>query len=310
MRVLGVDGGQSGIRLRHSGDGATIEVGGVSRLEGDTDALVVDAVARGWTRTSRTRVDRVVLGLTTAPVDDAVRDRLCLGVSQVTDAAEVWLADDAVTSHAGALSLGWGICLVAGTGVGCLVAPQDGPARIVGGHGYLLGDEGGGFWIGRHGLAAVLRAGDGRAPATALTDAAAATFGSLDGLHVRLHSADRPVNTIAQFATQVLAVAAAGDGVADRIMTAAANELYALVRAGTAMGTADEAMPLGLGGRLLAPGTALRSRLDAVIASGEIPVRPRTADGSALDGAVSIGLSGRTGPYDGLIHIWTRGAVA
>ena len=56
-----------------------------------------------------------------------------------------------MTSHAGALSLGWGVSLVAGTGVACLAVPAEGEPRIVGGHGYLLGDEGGAFWIGREG---------------------------------------------------------------------------------------------------------------------------------------------------------------
>jgi N-acetylglucosamine kinase-like BadF-type ATPase len=38
-----------------------------------------------------------------------------------------------------------------------------------GGWGYLLGDEGGGFWIGRSALTAVVRQFDGRGPATLLT---------------------------------------------------------------------------------------------------------------------------------------------
>ena len=71
MRVLAVDGGQSAIRLRHSDGGGTVEVDGVSRLEGDTIAAVADAVAEGWRRGGFDLVDRVVLGLTTAPADAA-----------------------------------------------------------------------------------------------------------------------------------------------------------------------------------------------------------------------------------------------
>ena len=66
----------------------------------------------------------------------------------------------------GALSLGWGVSVVAGTGVACLTVPADGAARIVGGHGYLIGDEGGAFWIGREGIRAALRAMDGRGAST------------------------------------------------------------------------------------------------------------------------------------------------
>src|SRR5689334_18804531 len=157
-RVLGVDGGQSAIRLRHADTGRVIEVDGVSRLEGDTVDAVVRAVADGWARLGAPVTDRVVLGLTTAPTDTPSRDRLCAGVARATDASEVWLADDAVTTHAGALSGSWGVSVTVGTGVACLAVPRAGDPCIIGGHGYLLGDEGGGFWIGREGLRAVLRA--------------------------------------------------------------------------------------------------------------------------------------------------------
>ena len=50
MRVLGVDGGQSGIRLRHSAEDRVVEVEGVSRGEGDVVAAVADAVARAGAR--------------------------------------------------------------------------------------------------------------------------------------------------------------------------------------------------------------------------------------------------------------------
>ena len=45
-----------------------------------------------------------------------------------------------------------------------------GRAARSGGWGYLLGDEGGGFWIGRAALSAVVRQFDGRGPATLLTE--------------------------------------------------------------------------------------------------------------------------------------------
>ena len=48
-------------------------------------------------------------------------------------------------------------------------ATPSGRAARAGGWGYLLGDEGGGFWIGRAALSAVVRQFDGRGPATLLT---------------------------------------------------------------------------------------------------------------------------------------------
>lgn len=307
--VLGVDGGQSGIRLRHSGGDRVVEVDGVSRLEGDTVAAVADAVARALRNCDLGPAELVVLGLTTAPADTAASDRLCRLVSEATGAPRVWLADDAVTSHAGALSLGWGVSLVVGTGVACLALPADGEPRIIGGHGYLLGDEGGAFWIGRQGLRAVLRAGDGRGPGTALAGAASDRFGSAANLHVRLYELGRPVNEIAYFAPEVLAAAEAGDAVADGILDEAVSELVLVAQAGAAWaGVGASTVPLALGGRLFAEGSAIRRRFDTRIARRGVPVAARTADATALEGAVRLGLAGDPGAYRGLIHVWTEGA--
>jgi glucosamine kinase len=310
-RVLGVDGGQSGIRLRHSLGDRMVEVEGVSHQEGDTIAAVADAVAEGWRRGGFDPVDRAVLGLTTAPADADGRDRLCHRVGAAIGAPQVWVADDAVTSHAGALSLGWGVSIVAGTGVACLAVPQHGAPRIIGGHGYLLGDEGGGFWIGSRGLRAVLRSAEGRGPDTSLVGPARRRFGSLTELHVRLHAGDRPVDAIARFAPDVLEAAEGGDAAATAIVDEAAEELLLLARAGAAWaGDGAVTVPLALGGRLLEPGTEVRRRLlDRLIATG-LPIEPRSADASALDGAILLGRSGDPGAYGSLIHTWSEGGPA
>ncbi len=311
MRVLGVDGGQSGIRLKTSIDDRVVEMAGVSRLEGDTIADVATAIGEAWRVGGRDPVNRAVLGLTTAPTDAVARERLCVLVSAVIDTPEIWLADDAVTAHVGALSMGWGVSVVAGTGVASLVVPVSGEPLIVGGHGYLLGDEGGGFWIGREGLRAVLRAADGRGPQTGLSEVAAARFDGLADLGDRLHSAQRPVNDIAQFAPEVLAMAEAGDPIASDIVDGAADELLTLVRAGEQAAGADEArVPVALGGRLLASSSPLRVRLERRVRVGMPGVVVRSADGSALDGALALGCGTNPGRYQALVHVWHRAMAA
>ena len=60
--------------------------------------------------------------------------------------------DDTVTGHIGALSGGDGVSLIVGTGVACFAMAHDRSAVwAVDGKGFLLGDDGGGFWIGRRG---------------------------------------------------------------------------------------------------------------------------------------------------------------
>jgi glucosamine kinase len=307
-RVLGVDGGQSGIRLRHSSSDRTVEVPGVSHLEGDAVTAVAAYIGDGWREGAFEAIDRVVMGLTTAPSDRWDADRLCGLVGAVTGAPEVWVSDDTVIAHAGALSLGWGVLVLAGTGVACLSVPDLGEPRIIGGHGFLLGDEGGAFWIGRQGIRSVLRARDGRGAATSLVEAAERRFGDLADVHIRIHAAERPVNAIAQFAPDVLAAADAGDAVAVTILDEATEELRRLAQAGAAWaGTAGRAVPLALGGRLLAPGSALRDRLDTRLRDDAVTLTPRIADASPLDGALLLGAADDPGQYLGLVHVWHQG---
>ncbi len=307
-RVLAVDGGQSAIRLRHSSSDRVVEVHGVSRLEGDTVDAVASAIAQGWLGSGFGPCDRVVMGLSTAPADEPSQDRLCRHVNRVIGADEVWLADDSVTCHAGALSMGWGISITAGTGVACLVVPETGAPSVLSGHGYLLGDEGGAFWIGREGLRAALRTADGRGPATALVDAAIRRFGGLADLGIRLHSAVRPVNDIAHFAPDVLAVADAGDEVARHIADESTTELVILIRAAVAVAqrgspATETSVPVAVGGRLLADGRPLRRRLDEQLADAAIAAAVRTADGSSLDGALGLGALSDPGRYRSLVHV-------
>ncbi len=219
--------------------------------------------------------------------------------------------DDAVSTHAGALSGGWGISLAVGTGVGCLVVPRDRTgARMVDGHGFLLGDDGGGFWIGSRGLRAVLRAADGRGAATRLTERAIERFGEIEGLHVRLHSTDRAVNSISQFARDVLSTAEDGDDSANRIVADAVTQLAITVRA--AGGLADAvgaAVPLALSGRLVAPGTMLRRQLDERLRLEQPTVEVRSADHDALAGTIQLGSGALPTEYRALVHVWRRGTV-
>ena len=146
------------------------------------------AIAEGWRASGFGPCDRVVLGLTTAPADWPSQDRLCRHVNAGIGAPEVWLADDAVTAHAGALSLGWGVSVTAGTGVACLAVPETASRASSAATATCSGDEGGAFWIGREGL----RAASGRTTAAdrrpRSLDAAARRFDGLDDLGARLHA--------------------------------------------------------------------------------------------------------------------------
>src|SRR5438128_1339137 len=77
-----------------------------------------------------------------------------------------------------------GIVIVSGTGSIAYGRNANGEAARAGGWGHMIGDEGSGYWIGREALTAVMRAADGRGPATGLSDDILAYFQVTDVSHL------------------------------------------------------------------------------------------------------------------------------
>ena len=74
-----------------------------------------------------------------------------------------------------------GVVIISGTGSIAYGRNAAGEAARSGGWGYVLGDEGSGYWIGRAALRAVLREADERGPKTALTPLLLEHFGVAAG---------------------------------------------------------------------------------------------------------------------------------
>ncbi|MFO7960474.1 MAG: BadF/BadG/BcrA/BcrD ATPase family protein [Nitriliruptoraceae bacterium] len=136
-------------------------------------------------------------------------------------ASGVVLTSDVVTSHLGALAGQSGVVAAVGTGTVVLGLSPSGDAAKVDGWGYLLGDAGSGFDVGRQGLSAAMAAHDGR-QRTLLAAAAQARFGPLSELPGRVYAEPEPVHLVASFAPDVAAAARRGDAVALGIWDAAA----------------------------------------------------------------------------------------
>jgi N-acetylglucosamine kinase-like BadF-type ATPase len=127
--------------------------------------------------------------------------------------------------------VGEGILLYAGTGsVAMYIDDEAGPVRA-GGWGYLLGDEGGAYWIGRESIRWVLAGldtGEEVAP-DSLSDVILKEIGATnwDGIKAFVYSSDR--SEIAKLAAIVGRLADAGDADAQGIIYEASQFLIALV---------------------------------------------------------------------------------
>src|SRR5436190_1012271 len=120
------------------------------------------------------------------------------------------------------------ICLViAGTGSIAYGRNEKNQAARAGGWGYMLGDEGSGYWIGRAALRAVLRESDRRGPKTMLTGLLLNYYGvarAQDLIHQVYHGTLRP-GAIASLAQCVQGAFTDGDPVAIGILRGSADQL-------------------------------------------------------------------------------------
>ena len=174
--------------------------------------------------------DEVGLGVSGLTSDEADAGYLLAATAQHGVRA-VHLAHDSITAYLGALGDDRGAVVASGTGVVTLAVGRTELARVDG-WGYLLGDAGSGYWLGRAALDAVMRAHDGRGDATALSAIALAEFPDLEHAYIELQADPGRVGRIAAYARHVAVAGAAGDAVALVIVSDAGRELAASVIAG------------------------------------------------------------------------------
>lgn len=288
----GVDVGGSGVRAvvefatgrrrvrltRPTHRRATID--GASVVE-----AAVEAVTQAADAEHPPRLDAVCVGTTGLPglIEDpaaiavALRDRL--------GARRVMVAGDALTTHLGALGGRPGVVVAAGTGVIALGTDLGPVWNRTDGWGHLLGDEGGGAWIGRRGLAAALRHLDGRAGGSAPLAAAVATrYGDPAGLLGRVYNGDSPSFELAAFAPAVAEAAHGGDPVASGIWRDAGERL-----AESAVAAAAGLEPLfSWGGGLFRTGSLLEDPFRRAVLTRVPAARIVAPDGDGADGALRL----------------------
>ncbi|WP_055558145.1 N-acetylglucosamine kinase [Streptomyces sp. NBRC 110028] len=278
-----------------------------------------------------------------ASLGDDLRATLPGALAEEFGVRRLALAADAVTGYAGALGQRPGAVVAAGTGLialgavplplaesaasdrttgGATTDPSTG-GRVPGwrradGWGHLLGDCGGGAWIGRAGLEAAMRAYDGReggsGPLLARLEAVFGPAGELPGkLYPR---PDRPA-VLASFAPEVGRCAAGGDPVAEAVLRDAARHIAQAAAAVCPrpepgdIATSDITTgDIALTGGLFRMGAPLLAPLRAELAT-RLPGVPVTeAAGDPLDGALYVAAALAAGelrlpPDAGLLSVIT-----
>src|SRR5207248_9614696 len=121
----------------------------------------------------------VCVGIAGVDRDDEARAVRAI-MRRVGYQSRVGVVNDALIALAAGAGDAPGIVVIAGTGSIVYGRKARDEAARAGGWGHIIGDEGSGYWIGREALAAVMRAVDGRGPATRLTEDVLEHFGIAD----------------------------------------------------------------------------------------------------------------------------------
>lgn len=194
---------------------------------------------------------------------DVEREALWQALMSREVAEDVAVHPDAMIALDDAFGDGPGLMVISGTGsVGYGRGPAGSFARC-GGWGPICGDEGSGAWIGRKALSIVTASFDGREPDTLLTGAVLTAAEVNEVADLVAWGATATPATLATLAPVVLSVAQGGDLRANSLVTLAVEELvlHARTLARQLFGDERAAIPLALGGGLLAKGTLLRKRM-------------------------------------------------
>jgi glucosamine kinase len=276
--AIGVDGGATRCRARLRDAGGKL----LAEASGAAANIHVDFAAA--IAVLRALVDEV---LGKAGLGDADRARTAIGFGLAgfkdgCDAARVAaafpdlllvrVANDATTACIGAHAGADGGLIIAGTG-SAAVARVGATETIIGGRGFALGDDGSGSHIGLDALRAAMRAFDGLAPASPLTDDIVAEFGG-DPVAMMNWARQAKPGDFGAFAPRVFERAASHDPVALEIAGSAARAIGALTRGVVALGAERVALVGGVG-------EALRPYLEPDIAA-----RLKAPLYDATDGAI------------------------
>ena len=280
--ALGIDAGASSTRWRlEQGDGRDIAQGSGVPITGHLfspeaqSAASAAIVAIGAEVARHGKPDFVVAGVTGLSAGSEPARLLQRTFAQVfaLPIEQVAVHDDLCVAYLGAFTPGEGILVYAGTGSIAYHLTSGQTVERAGGHGFLIDDAGGGFWIGQQALRALMRRRDGQRDATTLDQAVLAAIGAADWPGIRAFAYGGGRQAVAALARVVGDAAGRGDGEAAQLLTLAGGELARICQA-----LIDRLGPLPValaGGVARAP--ALIDRLQRALGPG-VAVRQHGAE--------------------------------
>ncbi|MDO9575766.1 MAG: BadF/BadG/BcrA/BcrD ATPase family protein [bacterium] len=242
MYVIGVDGGGTKTKAILANDRGEVlgekEIGqsnyqiiGRENFKKTIIGLINDLIKDS--RIEKGKISKVSLGLAGVGRENEKKD-----VQNILRDAGFYsiVENDAVIALIGALGGKSGVVIIAGTGSIALGKNESNEIARAGGWGYILGDEGSGFYIGKNALIYALKEYDGRGKKTILTEMIKQNLkiSNTEEVIPMVYSGKLTRAGIADLAKLVFKAARTGDKIANVILDKAGNELgllaYAVIK--------------------------------------------------------------------------------
>jgi glucosamine kinase len=248
--IIGLDIGGTkthGVRFEDGGAVAD-ESAGSSNVQNVSPEDAAFNLAELFAKIGGGSVSQVYAGAGGIDTDDDAAALAALIEPHVPGAKITVVHDSRLLLAAGRASTG--VAVIAGTGSAAWGRNGEGEEARAGGWGYLLGDEGSGYWLGREAVRHSLRRMNQGLPVDQLTEALLESCGVEDPnrLISLFHSADTGRRFWAQQARPVVEAAAAGHLASQQLLDQAGSDLAAL--AAQALGKLGIDGPVILGGGL------------------------------------------------------------
>ena len=239
--IIGIDGGgtktaavlmdKSGIIQAHIvGKSSNFQVTGKETFQQTIQNVVHSLLKKS--NMSTQNVDHLYMGLSGA---GRFSDRQAIHsiISPLGLAQKITVDTDAAAAIAGAFAGEPGIILISGTGSICFGKSRNGTLYRAGGWGYLLGDEGSGYYIGQQAIMAALKNYDGQGQDTSLLKVIEHKFNldHIDLIIPPIYSGKIDRSEISGLAPLVFRESANGDKIAQNIIETAGKELGNLIAA-------------------------------------------------------------------------------
>jgi len=239
--VIGIDGGgtetkgaltdfSGSILSQYVGTATNYQVIGGQKLKVELERMFDELMQRA--AISEKKVSHIYLGLAGAG-RASDRQEIKALFQRTPYENKITVESDARVALAGAFGGKAGIILIAGTGAICFGKNESGPVVRSGGWGYMLGDEGSGYFVGQQAIMAALKDLDGRGEKTSLRQQLESRYHlqQIDEIIPLIYKGKIDRTEIASLTPIVFKVAEEGDTLAVDIVKRTGQELGKLAKA-------------------------------------------------------------------------------